>query len=69
LHLATFEAIDLIFDGIVDLGDLGPQIYLLLSSSHLFLPDPAIDTSDLRLQIRIDRLNSLVFALELIANI
>lgn len=69
LNLIAFKAIDFVPHRVVYLSNLCTQVNFLLSSGHLFLPDPAVDTSDLGLKVGIHGLDSLVFALELIANI
>jgi len=69
LHLVVLETIDFVPDRIVDFGNLSTQIHFLLGSSHLFLPNPAIDASDLGLEVGVDGLDCLVFTLELVTNV
>ena len=69
LELAALEPINLILDCVIDFGHFCTQNDFLLGSGHLFLPNPAVDAPYLRLQVRVKRLDSLVFSLELIANI
>ena len=69
LNLTALESIDFVLDGIVDLSELRSQIDFLLGASHLFLPNPSVNASDLSLQIRIDRVDGLVLALEFIPDI
>jgi len=69
LHLVSLEAVNLVPDSIVDLGDLRPDVDLLLGASHLFLPDPAINAPDLGLEVGVQRLDRLVFPLELVPHI
>ena len=57
LNLIVFEAIDLVADRVVDLGDFGTQINFLLSPGHFFLANPSIDTANLCFQVSINRLN------------
>ena len=47
LNLIVFEAIDLVADRVVDLGDFSTQVNFLLGPSHFFLTDPSVDTADL----------------------
>ena len=51
LELTALKAIDLVLDSIVNLGNFGAQNDFLLSSGHLFLPDPAIDAPNLGFQV------------------
>ena len=69
LELAALEPINLILDRVIDFRHFSAQDDFLLGSGHLFLPDPAVDAPDLSLQVRVKRLDGLVFALELIADI
>lgn len=48
LQLTSLEAVNLILDSIVDFGNFSAQVDFLLSSGHFLLPDPAINTPDLR---------------------
>ena len=69
LNLTALESIDFVLDGIVDLSELRSQIDFLLGASHLFLSNPSVNASDLSLQIRIDRVDGLVLALEFVPDI
>ena len=68
-HLAALEAIDFVSNRVVNLGHFSPQSDFLLAASHLLLPDPAVDAADLSLQVLTHRLDGLVFALELVADV
>ena len=57
LNLIVFEAIDLVADRVVNLGDFGTQVNFLLRPSHFFLTDPSVDTTNLCLKVRINRLD------------
>ena len=54
LHLIVFEAIDLVADRVVDLGDFSTQVNFLLRPGHLLLANPSIDTADLCFQVSIN---------------
>ena len=69
LQLAALEPINFILDSVVDFRHFSSQDNFLLRSGHLFLSDPAVDAPDLCFQVRIQRLDGLVFALELIPDI
>jgi len=64
-----FESIDFVPHRIVDLVDFSSDGDLLLSSGELFLSDPAVDASDLRLKVGLDVSDRLVFALELLPDV
>lgn len=69
LSLAVLETIDLVSNRVVDLGDFTAEGDFLLRTSHLFLADPAVDAADLGFKVRAERLNRLIFALELLADV
>ena len=69
LELTALEPINFILDCVIDFGHFCAQDDFLLGSGHLFLPNPAVDAPYLSLQVRVKRLDSLVFSLELIADI
>ena len=57
LNLIVFEAIDLVADRVVNLGDFGTQVNFLLRPSHFLLTDPSVNTADLCFQVCINRLD------------
>lgn len=57
LNLIVFEAIDFVADRVVNLGDFSTQVNFLLRPSHFFLTDPSVDTTNLCLKVRINRLD------------
>ena len=69
LRLAVLEPINFVPHSIVDLGNFTTERHLLLCPGHLFLTDPAVDASDLCLEVRAQRLDRLVLALELLTDV
>ena len=69
LNLIVFETINLVADRVIDLSDFSTQVHFLLSPSHFFLSDPSINTADLCFQVCINRLDRLIFALELLSDV
>ena len=57
LNLIVFKAIDLIADRVIDLGHFSTQVNFLLRPGHFLLANPSVDTADLCLQVRINRLD------------
>ena len=69
LGLTTLKPIYLEADRIVDFSYFSAKIDLLLSASHLFLSNPAIDTAELSINVCVHGLDCLILSLELCANI
>jgi hypothetical protein len=66
LQLLTPKAVNLISHTICHFRKLGSHVDLLLCSSKLFLSEPAVDASDLRIKVRRDLLNVCFLSLQLL---